>query len=160
MTIKDALAKANKQIAIRIDKALDGEVAEAIKQEEAETISQVVYGVYTPKIYRRRGDYGGMADIYNIDHTVHDGRIEVVNNTEPNPGGTMNNDAVTVGKELDQLIEYGHGGGGGFYDFPKRGGSFLKPRPFTKKTIEHLAQNKAHVDALRNGLKRCGLKVE
>ena len=160
MTIKQALEKANKQIAKKIDKALDDEVAEAIKQEEVQTISQVVYGVYTPKIYRRRGDLGGMADIYNIDHTVHDGKIEVVNNTEPNPGGTMNDAAVTTGKYLDQLIEYGHGGSGGFYDFPKRGAAFMKPRPFTAKTIEHLAQNKAHIDALRDGLKRRGLKVE
>ena len=160
MTIKEALEKANKQIVQKINKALDDEVAEAVKQEEVETISEVVYGVYTPKIYRRRGDLGGMADIYNIDHTVHNGTLKVVNNTDPNPGGTMNNDAVTVGKYLDQLIEYGHGGSGGFYDFPKRGAAFMKPRPFTKETIKHLAQNKAHVDALRNGLKRRGLKVK
>lgn len=161
MTIKEALEKANRRIAAKIDEALDHEVADAIRSEEVETILEVVYGAYkTPIMYERRGDFGGMADPYNIEHEVKNGRLVVVNNTDPNPGGTMNNDRVTTGKYLDQLIEYGHGSSGGVYDFPKAGAGYMKPRPFTQTTIEHLEKNKAHVDALRKGLKRRGVKVK
>ena len=160
MTIKGALKEANRRIAAKIDEALDHEVADAVRSEEVETILDVVYGVYTtPVMYDRRGDFGGMADPYNIEHEVKNGKLVVVNNTDPNPGGVVDIDQVTTGKYLDQLIEYGHDSSGGVYDFPKAGAKFMKPRPFTQKTMEHLDKNKAHVDALRDGLKRRGVKV-
>lgn len=160
MTLEQQLERIAAKLAPKIDDALEHEVADAIREEEAETIAEVVYGVYTPKMYRRRGDMGGFADPYNIEAEVKNGRLTVKNTTEPNPGGTLNDDAVTTGKHLDELIEYGHGSSGGFYDFPKRGASFMKPRPFTAKTIEHLRKNKAHLDALKAGLKRLGIKTK
>lgn len=163
-TLRDQLARIKQRIAPKIDDALEHEVADAIRDEEAETIKETIYGVrtpvYSPKMYHRRGDDGGMGDPYNIEHEVKDGVLTVVNKTDPNPGGTMNNDLVTTGKYLDKLIEYGHGSSGGFYDFPKAGANFMKPRPFTAKTIEHLKQNKAHVDALQDGLERQGIKTK
>ena len=160
MTIREALKKANESIQKNIADILDNEVAEAVRKEEISTIISVVYGVYTPKMYRRRGDGGGMGDPYNIEHEVKDGVLTVVNKTDPNPGGTINNDLVTTGKYLDKLIEYGHGSSGGFYDFPKAGAAFMKPRPFTQRTIENLRNNKAHVDAFREGFKRIGYKTQ
>lgn len=157
MTLAQQLKGIAAQLAPKIDDALENEVADAVRSEEAEAISEVVYGVYTPKMYRRRGDMGSS---YNIEADVKNGRLIVRNTTEPNSGGTLNNDAVTTGKHLDELIEYGHGGGGGFYDFPKRGASYMSPRPFTATTIEHLQENKSHVDALKAGLKRQGVKIQ
>lgn len=145
------------KLASKIDNALANEVADAVREEEAATIKEVVYGVYTPKLYRRRGDLDGFGDPYNINAEVKDGVLTVKNVTEPNPGGTLNDGAVTIGKHLDQLIEYGYGSVNGTYDFPKRGAAFMKARPFTKKTIEHLKQNKLHVSALKKGLKRLGI---
>ena len=159
MTIREALNLANKQLAEKIDSALENEVAATVKETEVATIDKVVYDAYAPKVYRRRGDFGGMADINNLEQAVSDGVLTIRNTTDPNPGGTINNSAVTTDKHLDELVEYGHGGVGGFYDFPKYGATFMKPRPFTKKTIEHLSQGKSHVAALKEGLKRQGVKT-
>lgn len=160
MTLKQQLERIAAKLTPKIDNALEHEVADAIRIEEAETISEVVYDVYTPEMYRRRGDMGGFADPYNIEAEVKNGRLTVKNTTEPNPGGTMNDSSVTTVKYLDQLIEYGHGSSGWFYDFTKSSAAFMRPRPFTAKTIEHLRKNKAHLDALKVGLKRLGIKTE
>lgn len=163
MTIREALAMANKKLLPKIDNAMSNEVFQEVQEEEAATIYEVVYKVYTPKIYRRRGDYGGMADPYNIElvgGSAKGGVMVVVNMTEPNPGGCMNDDMVTTGKNLPELIEYGQGYKYYQYDFPKRGAAFMKPRPFTAMTIQHLKESGAHIAALKAGLQRQGLNVE
>ena len=122
MTIRQALAMANKKLMVKIDDAMNNEVFKEVQDEEAATIYEVVYKVYTPRMYRRRGDYGGMADPYNIEiagGTSRGGVMVVVNMTEPNPGGCVDNDLVTTGKNLPELIEYGHGYKFYQYDFPK-----------------------------------------
>lgn len=163
MTIRQALAMANKKLMVKIDDAMNNEVFKEVQDEESATIYEVVYKIYTPRMYRRRGDYGGMADPYNIEiagGTSRGGVMVVVNMTEPNPGGCVDNDLVTTGKNLPELIEYGHGYKFYQYDFPKPGAAFMKPRPFTAKTIEHLKESKAHVTALKAGLQRQGVKVK
>ena len=147
------------KLASKIDNALANEVADAVREEEAATIKEVVYSVYTPKLYRRRGNLDGFGDPYNIDAEVKDGVLTVKNVTEPNPGGTLNDGAVTTGKSLDKLVEYGHGSVGGSYDFPMRGADFMKPRPFTAETIKRLRKTKKLVHALQKGLKRQKIKT-
>ena len=162
MTIREALARANKQIAKKIDAALTQDVFPAIQEEEAATIYAEVYKVYTPKMYRRRGEYGGLGDRDNIEilgGKATGGVLTVVNTTEANPGGRFNKGRVTTGKNLPALVEYGHGYRGNVYDFPSNR-RYMKPRPFTAKTIANLAESKAHVAALRDGLMRLGVKVE
>lgn len=163
VTIREALATANKKLISKIDDAMNKEVFKEVQEEEAATIYEVVYRVYKPKIYRRRGEYDGMGDPNNIEisgGTSRGGVMVVVNLTEPNPGGCMNNDQVTTGKNLPELIEYGYEYKSYQYDFLKRGAAFMKPRPFTAKTIEHLKESKAHVAALKVGLQRQGVKVK
>lgn len=120
MTIREALAAANKKLINKIDDAMSNEVFKEVQDEEAATIYEVVYRVYTPRMYRRRGDYGGMADPYNIEivgGSARGGVMAVVNLTEPNPGGCMSDDQVTTGKNLPELIEFGHGYKFYQYDF-------------------------------------------
>ena len=159
-SLQQQLDRIAAKLAPKIDNALAHEVADAVRDEESATIKEVVYGVYTPKLYRRRGDIDGFGDDYNIEAKVKNGTLTVRNVTEPNPGGVLNNAQVTTGKHLDELIEYGYGSANGSYDFPKRGAAFMKARPFTKKTIEHLKQNKAHVKALKKGLKRLNITTK
>jgi len=162
MTIKEALQKANKQLMAKMDDAMTKEVFEEVRDEEAATIYSEVYKVYRPRIYRRRGEYGGMADPYNIEivgGAAKNGRMTVVNMTEPNPGGCLSDARITTGKNLPELIEYGDGYKFYQYDFPSNG-RYMMPRPFTAKTIEHLKDSGAHVTALKAGLKRQGVNVE
>lgn len=162
MTIAQALAQANTKIQAAIDQALTNEVFQAVVDAESAAIDDVVYGVYSPKQYMRRGMYGGMADPDNIEivgGSAHGGVLEVINTTEPNPGGCVTSSRVTTGKNLPKLIEGGDGASGN-YDFYSRNGAYLRPRPFTARTIESLQGSKEHVKALENGLKRQGLKIK
>jgi hypothetical protein len=163
MTIREALAVANKQLVQKIDNAMTNEVFKEVQDEEAATIFSEVYKVYTPRMYRRRGDMGGLGDPYNIEirgGSAKGGVLVVVNVTEPNPGGCFDNSRVTTGKNLPELVEYGHGYKYYTYDFPSKKGRFMEPRPFTAKTIEHLKESGAHISALRAGLKRQGVRVK
>ena len=163
MTIREALAKANAQLMSKIDNAMTKEVFEEVQDEETAAIYAVVYKVYTPRMYRRRGEYGGLGDPYNIEISggaARDGRMVVVNMTEPNPGGCMSDAQVTTGKNLPELVEFGDGYKFYQYDFHKRGAAYIGPRPFTAKTIENLKKSGAHVTALKAGLKRQGVKVK
>lgn len=164
MNIREALEKANKQLMAKIDDAMTKEVFEEVQDEEAATIYSEVYKVYTPRMYRNRFKYGGLADPDNIEirgGAAKDGVMVVVNMTEPNPGGCVDNDRVTTGKDLPELVEYGDGYKFYSYDFPGNGrGRYLKPRPFTAKTIEHLKESRAHVNALKAGLRRQGINVK
>lgn len=163
MTIREALALANKQLVQKIDNAMTNEVFQEVQDEEAATIYSEVYKVYTPRIYRRRGEYGGLGDPYNIEilgGSAKNGVLVVVNMTEPNPGGCMDNSRVTTGKNLPELVEYGQGYKYYTYDFPRKGARFMKLRPFTAKTIEHLKESGAHIAALKAGLKRQGVNVK
>lgn len=153
-TIREALQKANAKLHPKVNDALAKEVFEAVKDEESSAIYETVYKVYTPKMYQRRFDRGGMADPENIKGVVKDGKLHVVNVTQPNDVKP----SYSINKNLPELIEYGDGYKGYHYDFG--GGVYTIPRPFTKKTIEHLQENKTHVDALRSGLKRRGVRFK
>lgn len=140
MTLSDALTKIGKQLAPKIDDALAKEVFEEVQDEEGATIYSEVYKVYTPRMYRRRGEYGGLADPYNIEikgGAAKGGRMIIVNMTEPNPAGCASDTQVTTGKSLSELVEYGDGYKFYRYDFPSNR-RYMEPRPFTGKTIEHL----------------------
>ncbi len=163
MTIHQALAAANKSLMRKIDNAMNNEMFKAVQYEEIAAIDEAVYNVYSPSIYQRRYEHGGMADPDNITiagGTAHGGVMAVVNVTEPNPGGCANNDLVTTNKNLPELITFGHGYKGDLYDFPDWRRRYMYPRPFTAKTIAHLKSSKAHITALKAGLQRQGVKVK
>ena len=162
MALTEALAMISKQLAPKIDNALTREVFEDVRDEEAATIYAEVYRVYTPRMYRRRGEYGGLADPYNIEirgGAAQGGKMVIVNMTDPNPGGCVSDAQVTTGKSLPELVEYGDGYKFYRYDFPSRG-RYMNARPFTEKTIEHIRTSHAHVTALKDGLIRQGVKVK
>ena len=100
MNIREALEKANKQLMAKIDDAMTKEVFEEVQDEEAATIYSEVYKVYTPRMYRRRGEYGGLGDPYNIEirgGAAKGAYIVVFNISEPNPRGCMKDDQVSPG---------------------------------------------------------------
>lgn len=158
-SLSKQLERINRQLAPKINDVLAHEVADAVREQEADAIRDVVYGAYTPKLYHRRGDIDGLADPYNITAEVQNGTLIVKNEALPNPGDTLNDDAVTTGKHLDELVEFGHGGSGGFYDFPKSGAAFMRPRPFTAETKARLKRSKKHVKSFLQGLKKRGVDI-
>jgi hypothetical protein len=141
-----------KQLKAKVSETLQKEVFEEIRDVEIENINDIVYSVYEPNVYKRRGSSGGIGDRENIQkNMVDDLTMEVTNDTPANlkHKGTD--------KPLDILIERGHGNPYR-YDYPSDG-EYMKPRKFTEATINDLKQNKQHIKALKEGLKKRGLST-
>lgn len=137
------------QIQDKIIKALedsrDGSLQDVVKEKIAEHVESDVYDVYEPKKYQRLGKYGGLQDKDNMKAFVNvsESTLEIAN---------LRYDIETNRYVAPIVIS----GQGYYYNFPYAGIS----RPFMKETQAELKQTKEHVDALKNGLKRQGLKVQ
>lgn len=144
-SISEAMAYIEK--AVRDSLAYD--VFEEVRGEEARQINRVVYDGYKPKFYKRRWD---MHNSENIVGTVHGLTLEVENIT---PLNTYFDPTISKGVEpsmtgdLAQIVETGDG-----YDYYSPGA-----RPFTQATIEALSENQNHVEGLKRGLRKAGIKV-
>ena len=114
------------------------EVADEAKQSMSEAVQSSVYDVYAPKYYTRRGKNGGLADTDNYDvYEIPDG-IEVVNNTPPDNGSSV---------DLDDIICNGLG-------------QQPFPRDFYKETIDTLNRSDDFRAALKEGLKARGINAD
>ena len=154
MTINEALAQAMAQLRPAIDNALANEVANVVKQTQAEMAQLYVYGVYSPKMYPRRGSF---SDTGQMSVEVGGGRLTVKSTAKPS-GWSIPAGRATTGKDLVALVEGGNGAGG-YYDFWTKG-AYMGPRPFIEVTGAQLEGSREHISALRSGLTRQGFKVK
>ena len=139
-----------------IDKVLEKEVLKAVQEVESERIDEIVYSVYEPKMYRRRGmKGGGLGSIRNMIGNVSDGMLTVTNITGPN---RVYKTTMPANANLAELVEYGSGYKGYIYDYPVPRQVYGR-RPFTRATTYRLYKEKQHIDALRSGLKNIGYNV-
>lgn len=127
-----------------INTSLRTEVLDAVRKEEAKQVQSVVYDSYEPTEYERRDD---MKKDVNIIGTVNGTVLHVENITPPNSKG---NPPPTTDKDLAKVIETGVG-----YDYFSPGA-----RPFTQATVDALSASGAHVQALKNGLVKAGIRVK
>ena len=143
----------------RVDKALENEVGEYVKDVMQTVIKRDVYDVYTPKMYHRRGEYGGLADQENINTIAEDGVLTVTNTTMAYPYLDMEQNTLSqnAGQLLAPIIESGNG-----YDYSKWAYyGYGSPRPFMQNTEIELLNRKLLVEAmLGEGLIRQGIEVE
>lgn len=131
-----------------ITNVLLDDVYEVVCENEVEALREVVYGAGTPQWYERRYSAGGMEDKGNMYPSVtEDLTLEVENATPLKPFSVA---GFGYGN-LDQMIEYGYGSMDKWYNVP---------RPFTQATMEKLASNDAHKNALLYGLVRRGITVK
>ncbi|EQC1535393.1 hypothetical protein ACY1J9_001224 [Clostridium botulinum] len=140
----------------------ENEVQETIKEVESDVIEEVVYSAYEPTTYERREDNKGLKSKENmiVKPPIKHGNtieIELVNNTSLNPS----DDGMNRYYRLDEVITYG----GRYYEYPKKNRdedeySYLRPRPFTKKTEERLRMTKEHEKAYKNAMKAKGIDIK
>lgn len=141
----------------KVNATLEDNVFKAVKEVYLEHIESDVYDKYTPKIYERRHQSGGLADEHNITGKMVEGTLEVMNIGMPNDslfGKEFNSSYLT---QFASWIENGDAGkvfGGDFSGEP-----WANPRPFTENTIKDLKQNKQHIKAFKEGLKSRGIKT-
>lgn len=137
--MKDLNAYLQKQV----QAALENEVAETVKDVMQDHIQKDVYDAYTPKQHIRDGYDGGLIDRDNIEsRSIKDG-IEVENVTKHD------------GKYIPAVIETGEG-----YTYSGYGYGYEEERPFIANSKKDLQDNKQHVKALKDALKKKGIRVE
>lgn len=128
-----------KRIERDIQETLVNEVADTVKDEIKQAIDDTVYSVYDPEYYKRRGEQGGLLDEDNITVTEIENGI-LLRNTAPLDNGK-------AGYDLDRIIIDGSG-------------NQPFPRDFIEETKDGLEDNKAHVNAMVQGLKKKGYDVK
>ena len=152
-------------IQAQINSTLENEVVDEVTNKAIEEARKNVYGAYyysqtyEPVIYDRRYEDGGLIDPENFKGSMpQPGVIEIRNITPPHPRYDLGNVF-----NLSELIEYGDGGPGGYYNFPKGEGTygdFHPPRPFMNPTKEKLSKGDTLKNIIKEGLKRRGLTVK
>jgi hypothetical protein len=141
------LKDVEKYLQKKVSNALVNEVAQSVKETEAKIINDTVYDVYEPRYYVRRFDNGGLSDTDNMkSELVEDGVLIVTNETPPNP----NYPHRALRSTVAEVVEYGDG-----YTFYNPGS-----RPFTRNTVNELERTGDHITALRDGLRRQGIKTD
>lgn len=140
-----------------IDSALNVEVAKTVIDSMVDSAREEVYESYEPRQYGRRES---LLSEENYDvHEALAGRLFV----EPHAEFHNDPESSNTGYGLAQLIEYGDGGGGHYYEYSRHDGrSYLykRPRPFVESAAHDLASSKEHVVALMDGLTDQGIPVK
>lgn len=150
------LEELEKELYKRINKALDEDVADTVKEVMTDHIVSDVYDAYEPVVYQRRYSNGGLLDINNIIATMGDnGELFVQNITLGNstyfiPEINKGFISANVDKFITPIIEYGTG-----YDVVD-----IEPRPFIQNTHDDLERNHYHTEAMKRSLKKQGLEVK
>lgn len=151
----NSLQQLREQLISRAREVAQKDMTEKIKDVEIAVIEKTVYDTYWPTMYIRRYSNNGMIDRKNINAQFTDNingiSMYVTNDTRGNtwwPNSTSG--------YIEHIVEDGVG-----YTWTES--KIYKqqpyPRPFTKDTINDLKQNKQHVQALKNGLKKNGIDI-
>ena len=135
-----SLKDLEKYIETQLQDVMEDEVAETVKDNMHEAIQTSVYDMYSPTYYHRRYDNGGLGDINKMDVTPIEKGIEIKDNAPLDNG---RNDYA-----LDDIIV-----NRGVLGYPQG-------RDFYEATADRLNQNKEHIIALKNGLKKRGIEIE
>jgi len=143
---------------LKVKTAMEVTVAPEVKQLESQNVKDVVYNSYSPKVYDRREDNGGLSDTNNMHSSFISGGNTVVMSVD---NETMSNqDYMPNYKnpfQIAGLVEYGDNNGYGEYDYPYHE-EYLKSRAFIEKTQKDLENGKAK-EMFIKGLAKEGIDV-
>ena len=148
----------------RVEQTLKNEVFEEVRDVYQKHIDEDVYDVHSPTVYQRRDIGGGLIADENIIGDVNDFVLAVKDiaplNTSISNSGKQKSYSDTY---LANIIENGLANTGHAKNLFNRDMSsepWANPRPFTQNTINDLKTNKQHIEALKEGLKKRGIKTE
>lgn len=140
MDLKSQLKLIEKQLNKKIRETLRNEVKDTVVKTMQKHIQEDVYDAYTPQSYERT--YQLISEDNIISNTLDDNTLLTYNDRRD--GDTY----------IPKIIEAGKG----YYNenLDRRIGA----RPFIKNTKEDLESSGKAVDAMKDGLKKRGIKVE
>lgn len=140
-----SLASLEKEVARRINIALNGEVKEIVEECFEKHIQDDVLGAYNPKVYERRGDVG-IEGKNNIVSTVRDRTLTVKNIAKlegPRIDGYSPSRASST--EFSKLLEGEGDGVANIWGSPSNAG-YLKPRRFVTNTKNEISNSSSRVN--------------
>lgn len=141
-SLKDLERYLNRQI----QQSLETDVASKVVKVAQDHVQSDVYDVYKPKQYQRSGELKKSFDVKPVPNG-----IEIENTRTEN------------GRDIPEIIEYGHDKSKQGYEYPKYyrdGDNFIQPRPFIENTRRQIEQENIHVNELKKSLMSKGLNVE
>jgi hypothetical protein len=143
------LKELNKTLQQYVQSALENEVAEAVKDEMVDQIDEVVYAAYTPY------NLAGTDHHYHRTYKLKD--RDSMKSTMPN-NNTLEVENIREGAEtVITGVGYTWGKNSGYVrDLDAEIGA----RDFIQGTRNSLSNNKAHVKALKDALRKKGIRVE
>lgn len=148
MVFKD-MKSLNAYLQKQIAETLKKEVAEVVKDEMVEQVDKVVYSQYTP---------------YNLDGGDHHYHRTYQLKNKDNMESTMPNDSTLEVENVREGAETVVTGKG--YEWGKNSGYVrdldkeIGARDFIQATRDEMSRKKSHIQALKEGLKKKGFKVE
>lgn len=112
----------------RINKSLNNEIAEYVESKLKDHIDKDVYSTYTPVLYDRRKEDGGLMDEANIRKTVRSQELNVYEEA-PLEGPRLRGSQFWNKDGLSKLIE-----NGAHNPWNRKRYRWTKPRPFVTNT--------------------------
>lgn len=130
----------------------DGKVENLLKSSMSQAVQEVVYDVYLPEHYKRRGANGGLLDMNTMQITdvLMDGKAfkMIFENL------AKGQDSMKNGFIADTIEE-------GIADNWQKTGVWSNPRPFVRETMDRIKSNpKPLIEAVKSSFIKCGFKVK
>lgn len=152
-TLSGINAAVKKAVKHELSRRDDDSVFGVVREAQMRHIKTDVYDVYTPKMYKRRGIYGGLDDSTFVVGKNNSSALSIMNITKPNPI-TDAGRYVPKTDILAEIVEYG------LNPKSKLPYAYLHPRPFIKNTRQEIGMSGAHVQAMKRGLSSQGFIVK
>lgn len=150
ITLKN-LSELKKYVDAKVKESLqkDEKIKEVVVDEMIQSIEENVYSQYTPRMYTRQEDQGGLTDPQNFKAEPTQDGIAIYSTRE---GTDRNGNDVYVAEIIQGYAPY---------SIPDKWGyGYEEPRYFVEPAREKLRQNGRHVEALRESLQSKGIDIK
>ena len=135
----------------QVQESLINDVSKKVIQVAQQHVVEDVYDVYEPV----PPEYGGYKRTGKLATSF------VTNETES--GIEIENNRYENGRNITEIIEYGHEDSAYGYEYPAYypgGQNFIQPRPFIENTRDEIRARNLHVEELKRSLNKKGIKTK
>lgn len=153
MSVLDEYKRIRAKLEADMETVLLTHVAPAVKEELQTQVYDKVYAAYTPKVYERRYQDGGLGDMRNYEASVDSGTMTLYVQNQTRDDGYWRPDG-SPDRFIAPVVE-GTGGPDSDYDYGGPG-----PRPFHKAAEQEVIRDGTVERELRKGLSALGHEMK
>lgn len=155
MSVMDEYLRIKAKLQADVETVLLTHVAPAVKEEMQAQVYDKVYAAYTPKVYKRRYQDGGLGDIRNYEASVDSGTMTLTVQNLTRDNGYWR--APGLPDRFIAPVVEGSGDPDSDYDFDYEG---PHPREFHKPTEQEVIRDGTVERELRLGLSALGHEIK